>query len=349
MDSKQVFANMVNWYNANSKPTYHSNNIVCKVSHSVTSLLSKLHKGFNIVDSGADTHVVGNTWKPLDIIDYHTPRANVIGFATNIACKKELPIGAYVTKTTTTAGKEIILRALHAVGNVSSSHTLLCTYQMREIGLIVDDVSKHHVANKSGIKGTQSIVFQDGTTVALKCKHTLMSFTTTIPTEYEIASLPTYDIAMKEWDPQMYYDGINDDLSIMSNISVPEHDSGEDTIDVVHHSADSIVTTSTPSEYNSPCSQENLDVNDHLDTEDSKQKPTKDIDKINPIHIEHVCEPQTGEVVSRSLISHANPKRGAIVTQTELEPIITINSNSGGVFWMINPHGSMMTYRILAL
>ena len=38
MDSKQVFANMVNWYNENSKPTYYSNNIICKVSQSVTSL-----------------------------------------------------------------------------------------------------------------------------------------------------------------------------------------------------------------------------------------------------------------------------------------------------------------------
>ena len=186
MDNKQVFANMVNWYNENSKPSYHINNLNCKVSKHITVLLSKLNKGFNIVDSGADTRVVGNTWKPLDIIDYNTPRANVIGFATNVSCKKELPIGTYVTKTTTSTGKEIILRALHAVGNDSSSHTLLCTYQMREIGLIVDDVSKHHVANKSGITGTQSIVFQDGTTVALKCKHTLMSFTTTIPTEYEL-------------------------------------------------------------------------------------------------------------------------------------------------------------------
>ena len=138
----------------------------------------------------------------LNDIDDNTPRADVVGFDTNAARKKGLPIGAYVTKTTTTDGKEILLRANHAVGNESSSHTLLCTYQMREIGLIVDDVSKNHIANSDGTKGTQSIVFRDGAKVALKCRHTLMSFITTIPTVSEILSLPTYDIAMEGWDPQ---------------------------------------------------------------------------------------------------------------------------------------------------
>ena len=37
-----------------------------------------------------------------------------------------------------------------------------------------------------------------------------MVFITTIPTEHEIATLPTYDIAMENWNPQMYYDTMND-------------------------------------------------------------------------------------------------------------------------------------------
>ena len=61
----------------------------------------------------------------------------------------------------------------------------------------MDDVSKNHIANSNGTKGTQSIVLKDGTKVALKCRHTLMSFTTTIPTQSEIISLPTYDIAIE--------------------------------------------------------------------------------------------------------------------------------------------------------
>ena len=215
-DTNTAFVNMISWYNDNCKTTYHINNLTCKVSREITVMLSRLHKGFNIVDGGADTHVVGNTWKPLQPIDSHTPRADVIGFDSNAARKKGLPIGAYVTKTITSDGKEVILKAKHAVGNDSSSHTLLCTYQMREMGIIVDDVSKHHLSNIHGDKGTQSINFNDGTIIPLKCRHTLMVFITTIPTEQEIATLPTYDIAMENWNPQMYYDGMNDDLSIMS-------------------------------------------------------------------------------------------------------------------------------------
>ena len=232
MDDRTAFVNMINWYNESGKPTYHINNLSCNVSPSITALLSKLKRGFNIVDGGADTHVVGNTWKPLYQVDNTTPRADVIGFDSNAARKKGLPIGAYATKTTTDQGKEVILRAKHAVGNSSSSHSLLCTYQMRETGIIVDDVSKKHTINNEGDKGTQTITFKDGITIALKCRHTLMSFETSIPTEHEIQTLPTYDIAMEGWDPQMYYDGINDDLSIMSGMSVP--DSGEDTLSVIN-------------------------------------------------------------------------------------------------------------------
>ena len=88
--------------------------------------------------------------------------------------------------------------------------------------MIVDDVSKNHIADATGRKGTQSIVFKDGTTVDLKCRHTLMSFHTSIPTQQEIANLPIYDIAMEDWNPQRYYDGMNDDLTIISS-----PDSGE--------------------------------------------------------------------------------------------------------------------------
>ena len=103
---------------------------------------------------------------------------------------------------------------------------------MRETDIIVDDVSKHHSINNEGDKGTQSITFKDGTTIALKCCHTLMSFKTSIPTEHEISTLPTYDIAVEGWDPQMYYDGVNDELSVMSGMLVSN--SGEDITAVIN-------------------------------------------------------------------------------------------------------------------
>ena len=92
---------MINWYNESGKPTYHINNLSCKVSPSITGLLSNLKRGFNIADGGVDTHVLGNTWKPLYSIDDNTPRADVIGFDSNTARKKVLPIGSYATQTTT--------------------------------------------------------------------------------------------------------------------------------------------------------------------------------------------------------------------------------------------------------
>ena len=62
-----------------------------------------------------------------------------------------------------------------------------------------------------------------------------MSFKTSIPTQHEIANLPTYDIAMENWDPQRYYDGMNDDLSIVS--SQDSQNSGEHDQHIVNSSA----------------------------------------------------------------------------------------------------------------
>lgn len=99
----------------------------------------------------------------------------------------------------------------------------MCTYQTRELGVIVDDVSKSHTVDVTGRKGTQSIVFKDGTIVNLKCRHTLMSFHTSIPTLQEIPNLPIYDIAIEDWNPQRFYDEMNDDFSIMSSLDTGEH------------------------------------------------------------------------------------------------------------------------------
>ena len=90
----------------------------------------------------------------MNNIDDNTPRVDVVDFDTSAAHKNGLPIGVYVAETTTIGGEDIILRANHVLVNESSSHTLLCVFQMRENGLIVDDVSKIHIANSSGIKRT---------------------------------------------------------------------------------------------------------------------------------------------------------------------------------------------------
>ena len=69
-------------------PTFHTNHTLCKVSKHITALFTKLSNGLNIADAGADTHVVGNTWKPLFEVNDSTPRADVISFDTNAAHKR---------------------------------------------------------------------------------------------------------------------------------------------------------------------------------------------------------------------------------------------------------------------
>ena len=89
------------------------------------------------------------------------------------------------------------LVAAHGLETPSSNHTLLCSYQMREMGIMVGDVHTCHVKGPMGALGTQSLVFKDGTTVDLNCKSALMTFNTTIPTMKEVDNLPKYQIDFK--------------------------------------------------------------------------------------------------------------------------------------------------------
>ena len=77
---------------------------------------------------------------------------------------------------------------------------------MRQLGLIVDDVSKEHKKEQDGTPGTQTIYFKDKTELALDVRATLMTFSVSKPTLQEYAKLPVYDIALPNWNPQQYYD-----------------------------------------------------------------------------------------------------------------------------------------------
>ena len=62
-----------------------------------------------------------------------------------------------------------------------------------------------------------------------------------------------------------------------------------------------------------------------------------------------IYDPSTGEIVARSLVCTADPERGAIVNkriypETELKPIASIDSNSGGSFWMRKKRILMMNH-----
>ena len=70
--------------------------------------------------------------------------------------KTGLPVGDMVTKCTLESGKTMFLRARYMIVNAVSNHTLLSSYQMRELGMIVYDVANRYL-KAPGEYGTQSL------------------------------------------------------------------------------------------------------------------------------------------------------------------------------------------------
>ena len=154
--------------------------IVCKAHVECIMRLSKQkkNKSLAIIDSGADTHIFGHACTPLFTQDNHTPLADLIRFDEAFSKKRDLPIGPHATLAKLNNGKNIILRAEHGVSNPTANHTLLCTFECRELGIIIDDCHKRHYKSLDGIKGTQSIQFHKYTTIDLTCRAVLMTFET---------------------------------------------------------------------------------------------------------------------------------------------------------------------------
>ena len=83
----------------------------------------------NIIDSGADTCVIGKGWH---VIADTKRRVNVIGFDKKVILKHSLPLVSAVTIVEPDDGNQIMLRIHQAVWNEDSQHTLLSDYQLRE-------------------------------------------------------------------------------------------------------------------------------------------------------------------------------------------------------------------------
>ena len=158
----------------------------------------------NVIDFGVYTHVLGRSWFPLFEINDTTPSKKVIEFDVSVARKNGLPIGPHITKIKTSDVREILARGEHAIGNISSHHLLLSSFEMRELMLILYDISLNHAKGSNGENGTQTKIFKDGTPLRLICNHTLMIFQTTKIIQSEIQTLKTYDISkisfhMNDW------------------------------------------------------------------------------------------------------------------------------------------------------
>ena len=201
-----AYVEMVN----NFSDKYFINTVTCRAHLNYIARLSKFNKrkALSILDSGADTHVFGIGRIPFFVQGPNTKTADLIGFDNVHARKHGLAIGPHAALVRTSSGKKIILRAAHGVSNPSANHTLLCSYQCREVGVIVDDCHKKHLKSIDGTMGTQSICFRDKTTIDLHCRLALMTFETEEFTikDFEKAEYPIYDIATPDWNLREHFD-----------------------------------------------------------------------------------------------------------------------------------------------
>ena len=145
-------------YKANNVYRLH-NTIVCKehVEYIMRSSRQEKNKSLDIINSGTDTHVFGYGWTPLFVQDNHTPLADLICFDESCVKKRGLPIGPHATLVKLNNGKNIILRGENGVSNPTENCTLPCTFEYRELEIIIDDCHKRHYKLFYGIKGTLSI------------------------------------------------------------------------------------------------------------------------------------------------------------------------------------------------
>jgi hypothetical protein len=149
-----------------------------------------------ISDGGADTWILGRGWRVLATTNRH---ANVIGFDSNYAKKKHLPIVIGAAVAVNDKGEDILLVVFEGVSNADSPVSLLGEYQTREAGNMVDSVSKHH-KHVDGSRGRQSMrlvrPMEDcpltETVIPFTVNQALMTFGHRPPTDAELRTLPRF-------------------------------------------------------------------------------------------------------------------------------------------------------------
>jgi hypothetical protein len=171
-------------------------------------VIARLVKGTNLnvstSDNGADTCVVGNGWK---IVIKTARRANLVGFDSNYARKKGLPIVTADTVVRLQDQSEVIIMAHETVYNEGSPTTLISEFQVRTHGLVLDSVHKNHTASQDGRKGSQAFYLTEDNFIPLEMKGGLMTFENREPTEEDYKNFEVYEITgSNQWNPQRFYD-----------------------------------------------------------------------------------------------------------------------------------------------
>ena len=76
----------------------NTNLIQFRVNFNYMIQLAHLMLYLNIIDGGADTHVLGCSWIKLFTVNKNNPMADVVGFDSQAARKHNLPIGPHAKK-----------------------------------------------------------------------------------------------------------------------------------------------------------------------------------------------------------------------------------------------------------
>ncbi len=85
--------------------------------------------------------------------------------------------------------------------------SLYSNYQMREYGIVVDDVATKHVKDSQGNKGTQSLhIPNGGPKLPLAIADALPVMTIRKPTEEELDTLPKHVLtSVAPWNPKEHH------------------------------------------------------------------------------------------------------------------------------------------------
>ena len=151
----------------------------------------------SIIDSGADTSVIGQGWEVIS--EDPIRKARVVGFDQVAAVKQDLPIVSAITAVDLES-TTILLRIHEAVFNSSAQHTLLSEFQLSEQCHSVQAKARRH-------KGEQTLWLTETLQIPLRLKGCMMLFRNRKPTDNELNSLSPIDITPDSpWDPSIFTD-----------------------------------------------------------------------------------------------------------------------------------------------
>jgi hypothetical protein len=162
-------------------------------------------KGDSVVDSGADTMMLGDGWK---FIDHQANRfVNVRGFDEHCSRKTGLRVGTAVTVMLNSQQQHVLVIAHEAVDNGPNQTSLLSVGQMQHNHIQVD-TTRRHTGGHQHIKDPSS-----GLVLPLSFNRGMYRLANRIPTSYEIRHLPRITLtSVTKWNPHRNDD---DDLPMV--------------------------------------------------------------------------------------------------------------------------------------